>query len=55
MFYKLLGMAAWNGARWYLGRRYGSKSPAKALALGGALALGAGVVALVARRGGAER
>ena len=35
--YQALGFAVWNGARWYLRRRYGD-APRK-LALGGLLAL----------------
>jgi hypothetical protein len=51
MFYKLLGMAVWNGAKWYLGRRFGSSAGTKALVVGAALALGAGAVAALAKRG----
>jgi hypothetical protein len=54
MFYKLLGMAVWNGAKWYLGRRYGPKSGSKVLAAGGAAALVAGAVLVVARRSGSD-
>jgi hypothetical protein len=50
MFYKLLGMAVWNGARWYLGRRFGPNAGSKALLLGGALALGVGAAAVLAKR-----
>jgi hypothetical protein len=46
MFYKLLGMIVWNGAKLYLGKRYGSK----ALVLGGALVIGVGAAALLAKR-----
>ena len=52
MFYKLLGMAVWKGAKWYLGRRVGTKggvSP-KALAAGGALVLGIGAAAVLTKR-----
>jgi hypothetical protein len=52
MFYKLLGMAVWNGAKWYVGRRYGPNAGAKALALGGALALTVGAAAVLAKRAG---
>ncbi len=51
MFYRLLGMAVWKGARLYLRRRYGGRPPARVIAaLGGALVVGAGAVALAARR-----
>ncbi|HEY5317476.1 MAG TPA: hypothetical protein VIJ20_05815 [Solirubrobacteraceae bacterium] len=33
MKYKFLGFAVWNGARWYLRRRYGG-TPRKLLAAG---------------------
>ena len=52
MFYKLLGMAVWKGAKWYLGRRVGTKggvSP-KALVAGGALVLGIGAAAVLTKR-----
>jgi hypothetical protein len=52
MFYRLLGMAVWNGAKWYLGRRFGPNAGTKALALGGALLVGAGAVAMLAKRAG---
>ena len=29
MRYKLLGLAVWKGARWYLGRRYGHLVPSR--------------------------
>lgn len=54
MFYKLLGMAVWHGGKLYLGRRYGPHAREKALAAGGALALGAGVLALALRRTGSD-
>jgi hypothetical protein len=46
MFYKLLGMAVWKGAKWYVGRRVGSK----ALVAGGVLALGLGAAAVLTKR-----
>jgi hypothetical protein len=52
MLYKLLGMAVWNGAKWYLGRRYGGGTAVKALAVGGAVAVAAGAAVAVARRAG---
>jgi hypothetical protein len=52
MFYRLLGMAVWKGARWYLGRRFGPNVGTKALALGGVLLLGAGAAAVLSKRAG---
>jgi hypothetical protein len=53
MFYKLLGMAVWKGAKWYLGRRVpvstGTSTGTKALIVGGVLALGVGAAALSKR------
>jgi hypothetical protein len=51
MFYKLLGMAVWNGAKWYLGRRFGPHAAPKALAAGGVLALGIAAATAYAKRG----
>ena len=50
MFYKLLGMAVWNGTKWYLGRRLGPRAGSKALAAGGVLVLGLGAAAVLAKR-----
>jgi hypothetical protein len=49
MFYKLLGMAVWNGAKWYLGRRFGPHAGSKALVVGGVLVLGVGAAAVLAK------
>ncbi|MEA2291790.1 MAG: hypothetical protein QOF17_810 [Solirubrobacteraceae bacterium] len=54
MFYKLLGMAVWNGAKWYLGRRFGPRAGAKALAAGGVVAVAVGVGVLLVRRSGSD-
>jgi hypothetical protein len=57
MFYRLLGMAAWHGAKLSLRRRYGrgGGSAKSVLAAGGVVAVGLGLAAvLMARRGGAE-
>jgi hypothetical protein len=56
MFYRLLGMAVWKGAKRFRRRRYGRGGLAKrSLAVGGVVAAGVGVAAvLLARRGGAE-
>jgi hypothetical protein len=50
MFYKLLGMAVWRGAKWYLGRRVGPRPGLRTLAIGGAVALGIGTAAMLAKR-----
>ena len=49
MFYKLLGMAVWNGAKFFLRRRYGPTYAPKPLLAGGAIAIVAGVALLAAR------
>jgi hypothetical protein len=54
MFYKLLGMAVWNGAKWYVGRRFGPHASAKALAAGGGVAIAASVAVLLLRRSSAD-
>jgi hypothetical protein len=43
MGYKILGFAVWNGAKWYLRRRYGVLASRKAAAVG---IVGVAVVAL---------
>jgi hypothetical protein len=52
-FYKLLGMAVWNGGKLYLRRRYGSTYVPKPV-LAGAAATVIGIVAVLvaARRNG---
>jgi hypothetical protein len=50
MFYKLLGMAVWNGGKWFLRRKYGPTYAPKPLLAGGVLAIALGVAVLVARR-----
>ena len=50
MFYKLLGMAVWNGGKWFLRRKYGPTYAPKPLLAGGVLAIVLGVAVLVARR-----
>ena len=50
MFYKLLGMVVWRGAKLFLRRKYGSVlAPKPALAAGGLVVLGVGVVLLLRR------
>jgi hypothetical protein len=50
MFYRLLGMAVWKLARLYLGRRFAPNVSTKALAAGGAVAVGAAVAVLALKR-----
>jgi hypothetical protein len=52
MFYKLLGMMVWNGAKFFLRRKYGSTYAPKPLLAGAVLAVVAGVAILAARRDG---
>jgi hypothetical protein len=52
MFYRLLGMAVWKGAKLYLRRRYGGRPPSRLIAaLGGVLVVGTAAAVLAARRG----
>jgi hypothetical protein len=50
MFYKLLGMMVWNGAKFMLRRRYGPTYAPKPLLAAGVLAIVAGVAILASRR-----
>ena len=55
MFYKALGYAVWQGAKWYVGRKLpspgGSRLPSRKLMVGGALVLAvATLIALGAKR-----
>jgi hypothetical protein len=50
MFYKLLGMVVWNGAKFFLRRKYGPTYAPKPLLAAGVLAIVAGVAILAARR-----
>jgi hypothetical protein len=54
MFYKLLGMAVWNGGKLFLRRRYGSTYVPKPVLAGAAVAVVGGVALAVvaARRSG---
>jgi hypothetical protein len=54
MFYRLLGMAVWNGAKLFLRRKYGRTYVPKPVLAGAALALVGGVVLLVARHNGSD-
>jgi hypothetical protein len=52
MFYKLLGMVVWNGAKWFLRRKYGPTYVPKPIVAGGVLAVALGVVLLLRGRSG---
>jgi hypothetical protein len=49
MFYKLLGMVVWNGAKFMLRRKYGPTYAPKPLLAGGIIAIVAGVAIFAAR------
>jgi hypothetical protein len=49
MFYKLLGMVVWNGAKFFLRRKYGPTYAPKPLVAGGIIAIVAGLAILAAR------
>jgi hypothetical protein len=51
MGYKLLGMAVYNGGKWYLRRRY-ADAGRRALIAGGVVLVGAAVIAVATRRNG---
>jgi hypothetical protein len=44
MFYKLLGMAVWKGAKLFLRRRYGAAMAPKSLLAGGLVLVAAAIV-----------
>lgn len=50
MFYKLLGMVVWNGAKFFLRRKYGPTYAPKPLLAAGVIAVVAGVAVLASRR-----
>ena len=50
MFYKLLGMVVWNGAKWFLRQKYGRTYAPKPLLAAAVLAIVAGVAVFAARR-----
>ena len=54
MKYKVVGFAVWNGARWYLRRRYGDKSR-KLFAAGVVAAVVAGTAFAQRRASGSKR
>ena len=50
MFYKLIGMVVWNGAKFMLRRKYGPTYAPKPLLAGAVIAVVAGVALVAARR-----
>ena len=50
MAYKLLGMAVWKGAKWYLRRTYAHLVPSRRVALAGLVALVVAALAVVGRK-----
>jgi hypothetical protein len=54
MFYRLLGMAVWNGGKLFLRRKYGRTYVPKPLLAGAALAAAGGVAVLVLRHNGSD-
>ena len=54
MFYRLLGMAVWKGAKLFLRRKYGATYAPKPLVAGGLLAAVVGVLLLAKSREGSE-
>jgi len=54
MFYRLLGMAVWNGGKFFLRRKYGRTYVPKPLLAGAALAAAGGVAVLVLRHNGSD-
>jgi hypothetical protein len=54
MFYRLLGILVWNGAKALLRQKYGRTYVPKPVLAGAALAVAGGVVLLVTRHNGSE-
>jgi hypothetical protein len=50
MFYRLLGMTVWKGAKWFLRRRYGPTYVPRPLLAGMLLAVIGAVVLVLTRR-----
>jgi hypothetical protein len=50
MFYKMLGMVVWNGAKFFLRRKYGPTYAPKPVLAGAVIAVVAAVAVLAARR-----
>ena len=51
MGYKLLGMAVWKGAKWFLRRKYGAAMAPKPLLAGGIVLVLLGAVFAARQRG----
>jgi hypothetical protein len=55
MFYRLLGMVVWNGAKVYFRRKYGGGVPSRLIAaVGGVLVVGAAAAVLAAKHGSSD-
>lgn len=54
MAYKVLGMAVWKGAKWFLRRKYGAAMAPKGVLAGGLLLLIAGIVLASRQRIGGD-
>jgi hypothetical protein len=54
MFYRLLGIAVWKGAKSLLRYKYGSTRVPRSVRAGAVLALAVGVALAVARRNGSD-
>ena len=54
MFYKVLGMAVWRGAKWFLRRKYGATMAPKPVLVGALLLVIAGIAAATRQRAGAD-
>ena len=50
MRYKLLGLAVWKGARWYLGRRLGHLVPSRRVFAGALVVTTVSALAIAATR-----
>jgi hypothetical protein len=50
MFYRLLGMVVWKGAKWFLRRRYGPTHLPRPVLAGAVLAAIGGIALVVTRR-----
>jgi hypothetical protein len=50
VFYRLLGMAVWNGSKWFLRRRYGRYVPSRRVAAAGFVGLAVIALALALGR-----
>jgi hypothetical protein len=50
MAYKVLGMAVWKGAKWFLRRKYGAAMAPKGVLAGGLLVVIVGIVLATRQR-----